>query len=194
MPIPSIAPTSSLRLHPNAAEVFKTAENRHLTEEELALYERNFPAMQARANAARAIAAAEQGIVENVVNEILVHYPFEDRHAYARTKCVRDISSVSAFATLCMLMNDPAWFRDKQLLWLRTILQALYFPDRETTRKRALFASQSQAVPEGVPVNARAIWETYSKLRNGFKDKLDEESNALFEPYIQLAIDTLTAG
>jgi len=194
MGMPVIEATASIRNHPELGPLLRAAENRHLTDDELKEYERIMPSFSDRAKAARDIARIESAAVERVVSEILVNYPFEERHAYARTKCVRDISGVSAYATLSMLMNDPQWFRDKLLLWLRTILQALYFPDREIQKRKALFSSGSETATPNLEPNQRAIFETYSKLKANFKDKLPPESFAIIEPYIQQAIDTLSGS
>lgn len=194
MPMPVIEPTSSIRKHFELSRLFQSAENRHLHDDELREYERAMPAFADRARAAREIAAVEAQVIERVVSEILVNYSFEERHAYARTKCVRDVSGVSAYATLSMLMNDPQWFRDKLLLWLRTILQALYFPDREIQKRKALFAVQADAAPPELAPNQRAIFETYNKLKVNYKEKLSPASFALLEPYLQQAIDTLSGS
>lgn len=194
MGMPVIEPTATAKNHSELTRLFKSAENRHLSEDELKEYERVMPSFASRARAAREIALVESDVVERVVSEILINYPFEERHAYARTKCVRDISSVSAYATLAMLMNDPHWFRDKLLLWLRTILQALYFPDREIQKRKALFATSAQAAPTELQPNQRAIFETYTKLKANYKEKLSADAFALIDPYLQQALDTLSGS
>ncbi|PTQ86569.1 hypothetical protein [Agitococcus lubricus] len=193
MPIPVLEPTSSLRKHPEIADIFKQSENRHFTEEEFVEYLRCLPEHSHRVTAAREIAAAEQGVVERVVNEIFMLYPFEKKHAYSRTKCLRDIRSVSCYATLAMLMNDPHWYRDKLLLWLRTILQALYFPEREIVQRKTLFGSQDDNELQDLAPNQKAIYETYTKLKNNYRERLSPESFSLFEKYLQQTIDTLSS-
>ncbi len=164
-----------------------------MSETEIAEYRRALPAEEKRLGAAREIAQHEQAVVERVLMEIFAAYPFEANHAYAHSKCMRDIRSVSAYATLSMLMNDPHWFRDKLLLWLRTILQALYFPDREVAVKKTMFGASSGGDVSQLAVNQRSIFETYSKLKSVYKEKLTPESFALFEPFLDQAVNTLSS-
>jgi Phycobilisome protein len=115
---------ASIRNHPKLRDLFKASEARHLTEEELWLYSSVVPYHEERARAAREIAAAEPEAVAATVDEILSLYPFIERFENVRDRCVRDVTYVSIYATHTMLMNDPDWFRDKLLLWLKTIIQA----------------------------------------------------------------------
>ncbi len=193
MPLPALEPTTSYRKHAALAAIFKAAENRHLSQSEVTEYQRALPSEAARLRAALDIAQHEQAVVERVVTEIFAAYPFEANHAHAHSKCIRDIRSVSAYATLSMLMNDPHWFRDKLLLWLRTILQALYFPDRETALKKTMFGASTGGDVAQLAVNQRSIFETYSKLKSVYKERLTSESFAYIEPYIDQAINTLSA-
>ncbi|MGL4574127.1 MAG: hypothetical protein ACRCV9_04970 [Burkholderiaceae bacterium] len=193
MNLPVLEATSSYRRHPALVAIFKASENRHFTEEECSEYQRVLPGEAMRLKAAREIAACEQAVVERVVSEIFTAYPFERNHAYAHSKCMRDIRGVSSYATLSMLMNDPHWFRDKLLLWLRTILQALYFPDREMAQKKTMFGSSSSMDVSQLAPNQRAIFETYSRLKNNYKDRLSPESFSLFEPFLDQAVNTLSA-
>jgi hypothetical protein len=196
MAMPALAPTTSYRKHPTLAAMFKAAENRHLTAQEFAEYVRVLPAESDRAKAAKEISDCEQAVVERVITEVFAVYPFVANHAFANAKCIRDVRSVSAYATLSMLMNDPHWFRDKLLLWLRTILQSLHFPDRESTAKKTLFgtAGAKSADTSNMPPNIRSIHETYNKLRSIYKERLTENSFALIEPYLTQAVDTLSGS
>lgn len=194
MGMPVLEPTASIRLHPELSAMFKAAENRHLTPEEFRLYERVMPSFADRAAAAREIVNFEQAIVDKVVTEIFLYYRFEGRHAHARTKTVRDMVSVSAYATLSMLMNDPHWFRDKLLLWLRTILQALDFPDRDIEKRKSLFKAPGEIDLSELQPNQRAIYESYQKMKALYKEKLTPASFALFELYLQQAADTLSGS
>jgi Phycobilisome protein len=193
MAMPTLEPTTSLRKHPELSALFKSAENRHFTNEEFSEYERVLPDSGDRARAAREIAACEQAVVERVVGEIFTVYPYEKNHAHPHAKCMRDIRSVSAYATLSMLMNDPHWFRDKLLLWLRTILQSFHFPDREVVQRKALFGAAAGTSMDQYMPNQRSIYETYVKLKNNYREKLSTESFALIEPFLDQAINTLAA-
>lgn len=184
----------SLRRHPQLAALFKAAESRHLTEQELAEYCAIVPEYTVRATAAREVAAIEQSVVQEVIDEIFAVYPYEKHHAAAAAKCPRDVRYVSAYATLSMLMNDPAWFDDKLLLWLKTILQAFEFPDRTSEKRKVLFGSSGDDKRlDNLKPMQRSIHETYSKLRQRYQERLSPDAYRLLESYLQQAIDVLSA-
>ncbi len=184
---------TSLRNHPHLKSIFKAAEARHLTDQELAEYCRIVPEYRDRAEAAREIREIEEVTIRDVVDEIFAIYPFEQYHEMAAIKAPRDMRYVSAYATLAMLMGDPKWFDDKLLIWLRTILQAFEFPDRKPTVRRALFARQNadNRLEKLLP-KQRAIYETYTKIKQRYKERLSLKSYTLIESYLSQAIDTLT--
>lgn len=186
-------PGGSLRHHPALAELFRRNEGKHWSSDQLALYQRSAIEYSLRAAAAAEIAGVESTVVERTVAEILASYPFEQKHHYARTKCVRDVSMVSAYATAAMLMNDGDWFRDRLLLWLRTILQSFYFPKRETAQRKTLFGAKSERNPvDDLPQRKQSIYDTYNTLKRHYQLSLAPAHFTLLEPYLQQAIDTLT--
>lgn len=187
--------TESLRHHPELEALFKAAESRHLTEQELEEYYRICPQEVNRVSAAREIAAFEPNLVQKVITEIYLVYPYEQNHQMATAKCVRDVRYVSAYATLAMLMKDPQWFNDKLLIWLKTILQAFEFPER-TQRKKVLFgatADKEEGKEEKLQAKQRSIYETYNKLKQAYRESLNPTSFSLIEPYLQQAIDVLSS-
>jgi hypothetical protein len=192
--IPEVPLTQSHRKHPELVSIFTTAEGRFLTDEELAEYVRVLPAARLRADIARQMRAREQDVVEQVVDHIFRDYPFEKFHPLARVKAIRDIRTVAAYTTLAMLMDDPRWLRDKLLLWLRTILQAFRFPDKETQTRKVAFGAQEDPVAKQLKPEQRAIFATYSKLKARFLDELDEPGAAIVGPYFQQVTDTLSAS
>ncbi len=189
LPAESLA---SVRHHPDLAALFKSAENRHFTDGELGEYRRLLPAFAPRAEAARLIRDQEEPIVRTVVDEVMALYPFSGE--YAHTKCIRDIRSVSAYATLAMLMNDPSWLRDKLLLWLRSMLQAFEFPDRPATAPKVLFpqGDQDERLSRLKP-HQRSIYDAYSRLQRHYHRQLPATAFALIGPYLQQAVDILPA-
>jgi hypothetical protein len=120
-------------------------------------------------------------------------YPFIEKHELAQGKCYRDVHYVSAYSTMAMLMNDPEWFRDKLLIWLKTILQAFHFPARDQKAE----ASKSQRIvsleADKLPQPRSSIFETYSRLKQNYKERLSPESYALIEPMLQLSCDILSS-
>jgi Phycobilisome protein len=192
--VPDVPSTQSLRLHPELKNLFAAAEGRFLSDDELGEFQRVIPTAKQRAEAARQMRAHEQDVVERVVEEIFRDYPFEKNHALARVKAIRDIRTVAAYAQLAMLMDDPRWFRDKLLLWLRTILQALGFPDREGPARKVAFASNDDQSLKQYKPDQRAVHATYAKLKQRFTEVLDSGNAQLVAPYLQQATDTLSAS
>jgi len=193
----ALGSTGALRRHPLVGPLLRKAEGRHLGEEELQEYRRQVPAFESRAAAAAEVAACEAQVVEKTVSDIFAIYAFEKHHALAAIKAPRDITNVSVYATHAMLMNDGEWFRDKLLLWLRTILQAFRFPVRETSAKKVLFAARPSSKDnsiEQMPQLTQAVHETYVVLKRNYQQVLSPVSYQLMEPYLQQAIDTLSAS
>ena len=188
-------PSLSLKRHALLKELFKRAEGRHWSEEELGLYARSAPECVARVHAAKAIAQHESAVVEKTVSEIFASYAFLKHHAMSEIKAPRDITQVSVYATAAMLMNDHDWLRDRVLLWLKTMLQAFVFPKREAANMRTLFGSRTASgnPAESMPQRKQAVFETYSVLKRNYQQALDAAHFAQIEPYLQQVIDTLSA-
>lgn len=108
--------TGSLRNSPEINALFKHAESRHLTEEELETYCKLAPHYADRAKASREVALREFMVVKATLEEIFAMYPFAMHHEVATPKCHRDVTYVSVYATHSMLMNDLDWFGDKLLI------------------------------------------------------------------------------
>lgn len=111
--------------HPELANMFRQAEGKYFTDAEFAKLESLYPNLKAHIEAAKDVRAKETGIVGRSVKEIYTMYPYEQHHEHATAKCVRDARYVLSYATLSMLIEDPRWFEDKLLIWMKTILQAL---------------------------------------------------------------------
>lgn len=193
MPIPFLKPTTSIRQTPELAAVFQAAEGRHLSDQELLAVQRAMPTISERVKAAREVSACEAEIIRQTIDELFLVYPIESTMPLGREKTVRDMSIVSAYATLSMVMNDPHWYRDKLLLWLRTILQACNFPDRQAAPKTVLFGASQGADVQKLPPNRRVVFEGYTKLKANYQLRLSPGAFTLMEPYLQQTIDTLTA-
>lgn len=185
---------NSLRRNKALADLFVRAEGRHLTADEISTFRRIAPECALRADAATEIASVERVVVDKTVAEILSLYAFVPHVPMAHAKAQRDISIVSAYATLAMLANDPEWLRDKLLLWLRTILQAFNFPRRESAPKKTLFGARPSGNPvDALPQHKQCIFETYTILRRNFQAQLQPAHFTLIDPYLQQTIETLTA-
>lgn len=183
---------TSLRNNPDIKALFKAAEARHLTEDELRQYLRLAPEEEARVGAAREVAAAERRIVEATVGEIFQLYPYVQNHFLAPDKCSRDVAYVSVYATHAMLLRDPAWFNDKLLLWLRTILQAFEFPARNGNALDVPYPDITQLADQ-LPARVASIYNTYARLQRKYQEALSPAAFALMREPLQQPIDVLTA-
>ena len=194
---------NSFRYHPQLQDLFKTAESRYLSEEELEYYSEIIPDQADRAAAAHEVAQTAPAIVKKTVEEIFLLYPYHENHEMAAQKCPRDVNYVSAYATMAMLMNDPKWFDDKLLLWLKTILQAFEFPPRQASEEKKSFFGRRNSGDEAVELIAKqadalpaprsSIYATYSLLKANYQAALNQPSWELMAPYLQQAIDSLAA-
>jgi hypothetical protein len=198
-----------LRDNPEIAELFRIAESRHLTEEELAHYLSIAPEYADRVEAAREIAAAELTVVTNTVKQVFFLYPYPKYHEFAKDKAIRDVSYVSAYATHSMLMDEPDWFRDKLLIWLKTILGAFSYPAREERKvdapssflKTDVFRDPNRLPHPEITEHAdtlaikgkRSIYETYARLIVNYQQVLSPKAFALILPHLQLAVDILAS-
>jgi hypothetical protein len=185
---------ASVRNHPQLKKMFIDSESRHLTNEELKLYCTTLPEHLNRAKAAHEIKLVQAEVVDLTVKEIFAMYPFLMHHDLADEKAHRDINYVSTYATTAMLMDDSEWLRDKFLIWLKTILQAFSFPQRNkevTVPTHRLVTLEADKMPP--TLGRSAIYETYARLKRNFHQKLSPETYALIEPLLQMSCDILAS-
>jgi hypothetical protein len=203
------SPNPKLRDHPEIAELFRIAESRHLTDEEFARYQTLFPEYADRLEAAQEVKAAELSVVTNTVKQVFFLYPYPKYHEHAKDKAIRDVSYVSVYATHSMLMDDPDWFRDKLLIWLKTILGAFSYPAREERKLDSplnFLKTDTLRDPNRLPhpeitehadtmpiKGKRSIYETYARLLVNYQQVLSPKAFALMQPHLQLALDILAS-
>ncbi len=188
---------SRLRDNPQVDELFRIAESRHFNEYEFERYLALLPDYAARVAAAKEIIAHEQAVVTETIKQVFFLYPFAKYHEFPRDKCHRDVSYVSAYATHSMLMDEPDWFGDRLLLWLKTILQAFSYPAREerigVNPKTILPYPEITAYADTLPKRRRAVYETYARLLKNYQNILSPQTFSLIEPHLQLAVDILAS-
>lgn len=184
--------TATLREHPQLSDLFKQAESRHFKDDEFELYLSIVPEMAPRVQAARNVKEVDGSIVKKIITRIYEIYPYEQKHQMALAKCIRDVRYVTAYATMAMLMDDGDWFRDKLLVWMKTIIQSFRYPDiPEGTNTRY---HSDPAVLEHLQTlqsHQRSIYETYHGIVVEMKENLTPESFSLMEPHLKLARDIL---
>lgn len=201
-------PKIKLRDNPQIAELFRIAESRHLTEAEYNRYLGLLPDYADRAAAAKEIMTAELAVVTNTVKQVFFLYPYPKYHELAKDKAIRDVSYVSAYATHSMLTDDPEWFRDKLLIWLKTILKSFNYPAREERKLETsagflnteLLRDPNRLPHPEITAHAdtlakpiRSIYETYMRLIMNYQEVLSPQAFALIKPHLKLAVDILAS-
>lgn len=183
----------SLRVHPKFLELFKQAEGRFFSDDELNFILSERPDLGPEVATARAVRPLASGVVKRVVTEIFAQYDYEKLHELALAKCPRDVNYVVAYATQAMLAQDLGWLDDKLLIWLKTILQAFDFPERTKSAVGALFADKElEDNLAKLPKKTRSIYHTYYRLEQEMQRELSQEQFAPLAPFLQLTLDSLT--
>lgn len=182
---------TSLRTQPEISALFKAAESRHLTDDELQHYLKLAPGQETRVLAAQEIVAAEARVVQEVIQEIFQLYPYPQNHFAAYEKATRDITYVSIYATHAMLLEDPDWFRDKLLIWLRTILQAFEFPVRNGDPASVPYPDITHHA-DTLPGPVSSIYNTYARLQRKYEEALSPAAFAVMREALQQPVDLLT--
>lgn len=184
-------------------------ESRQLTEEEFAQFLAFCPEYADRVEAAHEIQEHELTVVTNTVKQVFFLYPYPKYHELSKDKCIRDVSYVSAYATHSMLSDDPDWFRDKLLIWLKTILQSFSYPAREEHKlekpldilktdvwrdpKRLPHPEITERADTMLIHGKRSVYETYARLIVNYQQVLSPKAFALIQPHLQLAVDILAS-
>ncbi len=183
----------SIRKHPDLAALFKDAEARHLSDDELETVLGVFPELAPEAQACREVREVEKKVVKRVVREIFSQYDYTEHHEHAMAKCPRDVRYVVAYATASMLFRDHSYFDDKVLIWLKTILQSFDFPKRKVSSSGALFADEKlEDALAQQPQKRQSVFHTYYRLREEMGKSISAESFQKLEPFLTQALTTLT--
>jgi hypothetical protein len=173
MSTPDTVVKAKLRDDGRIKRLFQAAESRHLTADEYSKYLSYAPHANERSAAAREI--------ENIQLDVVA----------------KTIGYVSVYATHSMLLDDPDWFRDKLLIWLKTILQSFSYPAREDTNSASAKPLPHPEITEHADSlkvkGQRSIYETYSRLIVNYQEVLSPQTFNLIRPHLQLAVDILSS-
>jgi hypothetical protein len=181
------------RLHPGTAPLFKDAESRHFTDEELDFILKEYPEKAPQLAVAREVRSIDVAVINRVVKEIYAQYPYEEHHEFATSKCPRDVRYVVAYAVQSMIEGDGRWFEDKLLIWLKTILQAFDFPERTKTTGSTLFSDQVlEEKLAKLPKKSRSIFHMYYRLEQEMAKALAPGQAELLSPYLSIATNVLS--
>lgn len=181
--------TDNLRHQPELKSLFKTMEGRDPKDEELALYRQIVPDYAHRAAAATAVREVEGPIVRKVIKAIFAAYPYEKHHQMATAKAIRDVRYVCSYGILSMLMGDVDWYRDKLLIWMKTIIQSFEYPNLDQG-KETLFKSERAHVQSLKP-GQKSIYECYYMLDREMEAALEPAHYREIEPFLKTAIQVL---
>ncbi|MBK8814910.1 MAG: hypothetical protein IPN42_05095 [Methylococcaceae bacterium] len=191
---------SKLRDDERIKELFKEAESRHFNPQEFSRFLSLAPECKEREAVAKEIIEAEFPVVSKTVKQVFSLYPYPKFHELPLDKCIRDVSYVSVYATHSMMLNDPDWFRDKLLIWLKTILQSFDYPAREELDPTVAATKPQLPFPEITahadtlnPKGRRSIYETYARLIKNYQEVLSPKAFDMIRPHLQLAVDILSS-
>lgn len=177
-----------LREHPRLKLMLQQAEGRLFSDDELRVLGNIFPSLQPRCHAGREYGALLPEVVARVVDEINGCYPMEDYNEVAVQKTDRDMSYTLAYAEHAMILNDPNWFDNKLLIWLKTMLRAFEFPDY---LPEADIPEPLEKKLRALPPKARAIFHGYERVREEMRTRMAERNYELMEPFLRQINQTL---
>ena len=102
------------------------SEGRYPTRAEQALLRGWAEQLETRLGALEAIRAAEETIVGQTCDEVMVAYPnVEKFYKDMRASCVRDLSLVLRYCAQALLRDDVQYLEDNLLTWMASILRGV---------------------------------------------------------------------
>jgi hypothetical protein len=181
-----------LRKHPSLLDMVESCQSRHADDEELDIYLSLAPEHAARARAATEVRDVEAPIIRKVIKRIFEVYPYEKHHDLAVTKATRDVRLVVVNCSLAMLLGDPDWLNAKLLLWLKRILQAFRFPDKEPQQEYVFRDATRRTKVQSLQPYQRSIYETFALLQDEMEKALTPDSYREIEPYLSMVTEILS--
>ncbi len=144
------------------------SDSRYLTREEVDELAEYMTSFQARLETVQLIEENEDSAVRFCIDNTRKRYPnFDKYHASAWAKAFRDVQLTTRFMAQAMLIDEINILEDKLLFWLRTILSGLNFTP-EFNR------------------------DTYTFLKQGFRQSLPPDHFARFEPFLDRTIEIMS--
>jgi Phycobilisome protein len=147
------------------SEILVGSDSRYLTaeeREEVLEYTNGFPE---RFRIVGLIESNEEAAVRFCIDNTRKRYP--NFHTSAWAKAFRDVQLTTRFMAQAMLLDEMGILEEKLLFWLRTILAGLNFTP-EFNR------------------------DTYTYLKQGFRQNLPPDAYAVFEPYLDRTIEVMS--
>lgn len=150
-------------------DIFKAADCRYLNKQEQQVLRDQVAALDARLKAMDELAGKEAAIIDRTMKEVLRAYPdFKEKYAQGGDAGTRDLTFVLRYAAHAMVRNDPQYFDDALLSWMKTILR-------------------------GVGLRQAFIADVYRALERFATEELSAPTAAVIKPFIAHAGATLSA-
>lgn len=147
--------------------MLSASEGRYPTRAEQAVLRDWATRLDTRLEAVEALRSAEEGIISQAVDEVMVTYPnVETHYKSVRTSCTRDLSLVLRYCAQALLRGDIKYLDDSLLTWMATILR-------------------------GVGLAPQFIEDTYRALGRVAARELPPQVAELLRPYIERCIQVL---
>jgi hypothetical protein len=145
------------------------SDSRYLTAEEHEEVKSYLHAFEERMDVASLVEDAEDTAVRFCIDNTRKRYPnFDKYHDKAWAKAFRDVQLTTRFMTQAMLIDEISVLEEKLLFWLRTILAGLNFTP-EFNR------------------------DTYTFLKEGFRQALPPDAFAHMDRYFDRTIDIMSS-
>lgn len=150
------------------AQVLVGSDSRYLTAEERQEVLEYTGGFSERFRIVALVEANEDAAVRFCIDNTRKRYPnFDKYHTSAWAKAFRDVQLTTRYMAQAMLMDEMGILEEKLLFWLRTILAGLNFTP-EFNR------------------------DTYTFLKQGFRQSLPPDAFAAFEPYLDRTIEIMS--
>lgn len=150
------------------SEILVGSDSRYLTEDERKEVLDYVKGFDERFRVMALIEANEDAAVRFCIDNTRKRYPnFDKYHGSAWAKAFRDVQLTTRFMAQAMMLDEMNILEDKLLFWLRTILAGLNFTP-EFNR------------------------DTYTYLKQGFRQSLPPDAFTVFEPFMNRTIEIMS--
>ena len=150
------------------SEILVGSDSRYLTEDERKEVLDYVKGFDERFRVMALIEANEDAAVRFCIENTRKRYPnFDKYHGSAWAKAFRDVQLTTRYMAQAMMLDEMSILEDKLLFWLRTILAGLNFTP-EFNR------------------------DTYTYLKQGFRQSLPPDAFTVFEPYMNRTIEIMS--
>ena len=150
------------------SQILVGSDSRYLTEEERNEVLEYVKGFDERFRVMALIEANEDAAVRFCIENTRKRYPnFDKYHGSAWAKAFRDVQLTTRYMAQAMMLDEIGILEEKLLFWLRTILAGLNFTP-EFNR------------------------DTYTYLKQGFRQTLPPDAFTVFEPFMNRTIEIMS--